>query len=64
MSKSSDADMENSETLVWLDFALACHYINEENRNRLGDLASEVGKMLNHMIEFPEKYRRKSPKNG
>jgi four helix bundle protein len=28
VSKASDADMENSETQVWLDFALACEYIN------------------------------------
>lgn len=26
-NKVSDADMENSETQVWLDFALACDYI-------------------------------------
>ena len=27
VSKISDADMENSETQVWLDFSLACKYI-------------------------------------
>ena len=26
VSKISDSDMENSETQVWLDFALACEY--------------------------------------
>src|SRR5690349_6521048 len=27
ISKSSDSDMENSETQVWLEFAFACQYI-------------------------------------
>jgi len=30
ISKISDADMENSETQVWLDFSLSCKYINRE----------------------------------
>lgn len=30
VSKISDSDMENTETQVWLDFALACHYITKE----------------------------------
>src|SRR5262245_43921592 len=30
VSKSSDADMENTETRVWLDFALACNYLTED----------------------------------
>lgn len=31
-SKLSDADSENSETQLWLDFALACDYISEEKK--------------------------------
>ena len=30
VSKISDADMENSETQVWIDFAFQCKYINEQ----------------------------------
>ena len=30
ISKITDADMENSETIVWLDFALECGYISNE----------------------------------
>jgi len=59
ISKSSDADMENSETRVWLDFALACKYITEDTRNDLEAKSVEVGKLLNHMIENPESYCRK-----
>jgi four helix bundle protein len=55
-SKMSDSDMENTETQVSLDFAITCKYIsNEEYQDLLGD-SEEVGRMLNHMIENPEKY--------
>lgn len=59
VSKSSDADMENTETRVWLDFALACEYLNKDAWDKLEEKAIEVGKLLNHMIENPEKYFRK-----
>lgn len=57
ISKSTDADMENSETQVWLDFSLSCKYINRETYNDYLKRTEEVGKMLNHMIENPEKYK-------
>ncbi|MCK5839946.1 MAG: four helix bundle protein [Bacteroidales bacterium] len=57
ISKVSDADMENTETQVWLDFALACKYIDNKKFNDLNNRAEEIGKLLNHMIENPEKYR-------
>jgi four helix bundle protein len=59
VSKSSDADMENTETRVWLDFALACEYVNKGIWKELDERAVETGKLLNHMIENPEKYVRK-----
>ncbi|HET7179020.1 MAG TPA: four helix bundle protein [Chryseosolibacter sp.] len=59
VSKSSDADAENTETRVWLDFAKACSYITEEQRHKLEAKADEVGRLLNHMIENPQKYQRK-----
>jgi four helix bundle protein len=62
VSKSSDADMENSETQTWLDFSLACSYITEEQFKNLLEKSEEVGKLLNHMIENPEKYLRKKEK--
>ena len=48
--------MENSETSGWLDFALACLYISKEQHSRLTRENEEVGKLLNHMINNPEKY--------
>ncbi|MCL5030156.1 MAG: four helix bundle protein [Bacteroidetes bacterium] len=63
ISKISDADMENSETQVWLDFSLACDYITHDIYSQMCNQSQEIGKLLNHMIEFPEKYLRKSDKN-
>jgi len=56
ISKMSDADSENSETLGWLEFASACNYINEETKNELLNKNSEIGKLLNYMMNNPEKF--------
>ncbi len=55
VNKISDADGENSETIVWPEFALASDYISQEKFNEQED-AEEVGRMLNSMIEHPEKF--------
>ena len=55
-SKMSDADMENTETQVSLDFAMECKYISQEYYISLIDKSEEVGRLLNHMVEKPEKY--------
>ena len=60
VSKSSDADMENTETRIWMDFALACQYITNDVWKSLDERPEEVGKLLNHTIENPEKYFRKN----
>ncbi len=60
ISKTTDADMENSETQVWLDYALACEYIEKDKFDELFSKSEEVGKLLNHMITFPEKYLTKN----
>jgi four helix bundle protein len=59
-SKMSDADMENSETQISLDFAESCKYISYDEYLDLLNNLEEVGRMLNHMVENPEKY---SPKH-
>ena len=58
ISKTSDADMENSETSVWIDFAHACGYLDESTKTKLNEKASEIGRLLNQMMENPEKYNR------
>ena len=55
-TKMSDADGECSETLVWLDFAKACNYINRETYAQLATQYSEVGRMLGGMAKYPERF--------
>ncbi len=56
VSKVTDSDMENSETSGWLDFSLACKYIDNEQFNKLISQSEEIGKLLYHMIHNPDKY--------
>lgn len=56
VSKATDSDMENSETGVWLDFSLACKYIDQKTHLKFISENEEVGKLLHHMINNPEKY--------
>ena len=56
ISKVTDSDMENSETSGWLDFAIACKYINDSTHQSFSIRNEEIGKLLNHMINKPEKY--------
>ena len=56
MSKLSDADMENTETKVWLDFALECRYLDDNNHLRLYKQSEEIGKLLSYMIKNPKKF--------
>jgi four helix bundle protein len=56
ISKVSDADMENSETGVWLEFAESCNYFSTETHTELARRNEEVGRLLGHIINFPEKY--------
>ena len=57
VSKMTDSDMENSETQVWLDFSLSCKYISRDVYKEYFERSEEIGRMLNHMIENPEKYK-------
>ncbi len=56
VSKITDADAENSETQVWLEFSYNCKYLSEEEYLALSAQSAEVGKLLSHMIYNPGKY--------
>ena len=56
INKLTDADGENSETVVWLDFALECKYLTKETYNSLHAECVEIGKLLNYMINNPDKF--------
>jgi four helix bundle protein len=62
LSKMTDADMENTETQVWLDFALACEYITQNEYDELIAESEEVGRLMAFMIENPKKFLPKSEK--
>ena len=55
-SKLTDSDAENSETQVWLEFALRCNYINQQLHLELIKESDEVGKLINYMILNPSKF--------
>ncbi len=56
ISKLTDSDAENSETMVWLDFSFACNYLPVEKHKEMTQTAIEIGKLINYMILHPEKY--------
>ena len=56
INKLTDSDGENSETVVWLDFALNCGYINTELHDSLYTECLEIGKLLNYMMNNPYKF--------
>jgi len=59
VAKLSDADMENTETQVWLDFALSCTYIAQDVHDALLEDSLEVGKLLGYMIQNPNKFNKR-----
>ncbi|WP_342633836.1 four helix bundle protein [Mucilaginibacter celer] len=56
VSKLTDVDMENSETQGWLEFSLACNYINNEVYDKLHSLSDEIGRLVQYMIDNPGKF--------
>ena len=56
ISKLTDADAENSETFTWLEFALACKYIEDSNFKSFNTKSLEIGKLINYMINNPDKF--------
>ena len=57
LSKLSDADSENSETQLWLDFAVACEYIEEDKKLELQNKSEEIGRLINYMMNNPDKFK-------
>jgi four helix bundle protein len=56
--KLTDADAELAETEHWLETALACHYIESTDRDRLVADAREIGRMIGAMIAHPDAWSR------
>lgn len=56
-SKLSDADSENSETQLWLEFAAAFEYIGEDKKLELLNKSEEIGRLINYMINNTDKFK-------
>ena len=49
INKLTDAQQEASETQTWLDFCIACNYINKQTFERLDQEYEKILAMLNSM---------------
>jgi len=58
VNKLSDALGEEYETEVWLDFSRDSNYLEAEKHLELMNEYKEVKKMLNSMMNNPEKFHR------
>ena len=58
ISKLTDADMENTEIQVWLRFSLSFNYLSNDLYDELLKSSEEIGRLIDHMINHPEKYAR------
>lgn len=56
VSKLSDSESEAEETRVWLEFAMRCRYLPEENFNELDLVYDRIIGQLVRMISEPQKW--------
>ncbi len=56
VSKLSDADAEAAETIVWLDQALQCEYLENSDHSNLADSYDHICAQLSKMMSSPEKW--------
>ena len=56
VSKLLDSLGEEAETEVWIDMSKDCKYIDDQLHILLLEKCQEIGKMLNSMINTPDKF--------
>ncbi len=56
VSKLSHAEAEAAETQVWLQFALACGYLDQDHAHRLSDTYDRILGKLVTMIRNPHQW--------
>ena len=56
ISKLSDSEGESAETQVWLDYSLACGYIDKSIHESLYDNYDHIISMLVNMANNPGKW--------
>jgi len=55
IGRLTDADTENNETIVLLDFSFSCNYLTKETHEKMVQEAIEISELLNDMMLHPEK---------
>jgi four helix bundle protein len=63
VNKLADSDGDAAETQSWLDFSLDCGYISREIHDSLYRRYESVGGMLGNMIQHPEKFSPRGPRD-
>lgn len=58
VSKLSDADAEAAETIVWLDVALECRYLENEIHGQLTDHYRHISAQLSKMMSASKQWRQ------
>ena len=61
VSKLTDADGEQLETQHWIETALDCEYISQEEADTLLEKCFEIGRLLGGMIAKSEQFCNPSP---
>jgi len=56
ISRLNDAQAENAESQVWLDFAYACGYLDEPKYKDLSQKNDETARLIFFMISNPLKF--------
>ena len=57
IAKLSDSDGEAAETQVWIDYALACKYIENKEHDKIYDKYEHIIAMLTNMTTKPEQWK-------
>ena len=57
VAKLSDSEAESAETQVWLDYALACKYIEKPEYDKLYDKYEHIIAMLINMSTNPDQWK-------
>lgn len=61
ISKLTDSDGEQQETQHWIETALDCEYISQEEARVLLEKCSEIGRLLGGIIAKAEQFCNPSP---
>ncbi|MEZ4792085.1 MAG: four helix bundle protein [Gelidibacter sp.] len=48
-----------TETQTWFEFSLSCNYINQEIFDKLTTESIAIGKLINYMVQNPDKFGAK-----